>query len=68
MKNQFLHLSYEKRTEVLLYASRFIGYVVVPCRALAGMLHKAARSLERLPESLACYTLDIMEPTKTEKE
>lgn len=62
MRRKSLPLSYEKRTEVLLFASRFIGFVAVPCRTLARLLYKAARCLERLPEYLSCITLDIMEP------
>lgn len=66
MKRKSLHLSYEKRTEVLLYASCFIGFVAVPCRALAGLLYKAAHSLERLPESLSVIALNIMEPSNAQ--
>lgn len=64
MKRIFPRLSYEKRTGVLLCASRFIRLVAIPCRILAGILYKAARCLERLPESLCSLTLFLMEPSK----
>ena len=63
---KIVHLSYEKRTEVLLYASRLIRLVAVPCRALSVCFSWLGRFFERLPESLARFALEVMEPTKQE--
>lgn len=64
MKGIVLPISYGTRTKLLLCASCIIRVVSVPCRVLAKCLYYAARFFERLPESLARFVLNVVEPTK----
>lgn len=66
MKRIALPVSYGTRTELLLCASCIVRIVAVPCRGLAKCLYYAALFFERLPESLARFALEVMEPTKQE--
>ena len=63
MKRIVLPMSYGTRTEVLLYASRLIRLVSVPCRALAVCFSWLGRFFERLPDRLARFALYIAEPS-----
>ena len=67
MKRIVLPMSYGTRTELLLYASRLIRLVAVPCRALAVCFSWLGRFFERLPESLARFALHIMEPANAKR-
>lgn len=62
MKRIVLPISYGTRTELLIVCSRLIRLVAVPCRLLAVCFSWLGRFFERLPESLARFALEVMEP------